>query len=79
MFEEELDKLLEQEWNSEEAAHVQKLVENLKYYKKMMTKSLKADLQMALQMCIRLKMELETLRKGGCTCQCGALGRTNVN
>lgn len=70
MFESELDNLLKQSWNEEELQQLQKLVDGLKYYKKLMSKTLKTDLAIALELCNRLKIELEELRKKQSTCVC---------
>lgn len=67
MFEEELNLLLEKEWSKEEREMMTKLLKNLTYYKKLIPKSLKQDIAIALQMCNTLKTELETFRTQ-CTC-----------
>ncbi|NBP00580.1 MAG: hypothetical protein EBU90_10730 [Proteobacteria bacterium] len=70
MLDTELDNLLKQSWSEEEMQQLQKLADCLKYYKKLMTKTLKTDLVIALEICNRLKIELEELRKKQSACVC---------
>ena len=70
MFEQEIKLLLMKKWNDEEKAMLNKLLDNLAYYKKLIPKSLKNDIIAALQMCNLLKIELETYRDL-CNCNCG--------
>lgn len=63
MFEEEMKKLLEKDWEEDEYTLINRLMENLVYYKRLMPKTLKSDIIAALEMCNKLKMELEVLRK----------------
>lgn len=67
MFEEELNSLLEKKWSEDELKMIKKLLENLTYYKKLIPKSLKQEIAVALQMCNSLKVELETFRE---QCKC---------
>ena len=63
MFEEEMKRLLEKDWEEDEYTLINRLMENLVYYKRLVPKTLKSDIIAALEMCNRLKMELEVLRK----------------
>lgn len=67
MFEKELELLLEKNWTEEELKMINKLLDNLTYYKKLIPKSLKQEIAVALQMCNNLKVELESFRER-CTC-----------
>lgn len=67
MFEEELKLLLEKNWTEEEITMINKLLETLQYYKKLIPKSLKQEIVVALQMCNTLKTELDTFRE---KCKC---------
>lgn len=62
MFEEEFEKLLEKEWNEEEKDVIKRIMDGLLFYKKLLPKTLKNDVMLALQLCIRLKDELEQLK-----------------
>ena len=62
MFEEEMQKLLAKDWCEEEYKLINRLLENLKYYKRLMPKALKLDIISALELCNRLKIELEEMR-----------------
>lgn len=63
MFEEEMKKLLEKNWEEDEKTLINRLLENLVYYKRLMPKALKLDIIAALELCNKLKVELEDLRK----------------
>lgn len=67
MFEKELELLLEKNWTEEEITMINKLLETLQYYKKLIPKSLKQEIVVALQMCNNLKTELDTFRE---KCKC---------
>lgn len=67
MFEKELELLLEKNWSEEEIAMINRLLETLQYYKKLIPKSLKQEIVAALQMCNVLKTELDTFRE---KCKC---------
>lgn len=67
MFEKELELLLEKNWTEEEITMINKLLETLQYYKKLIPKSLKQEIVVALQMCNTLKTELDTFRE---KCKC---------
>ena len=67
MFEKELQLLLEKKWTTEEVTMINKLLETLQYYKKLIPKSLKQEIVAALQMCNTLKTELDTFREK-CNC-----------
>ncbi len=59
MIEEEFNKLLEKEWTEEERQMIQRIMEGLLYYRKLLPKALKADVISALQLCNNLKHQLE--------------------
>jgi hypothetical protein len=67
MFEKELELLLSKEWEKNEKDMLDSLSSNLKYYKKLLPKSLKDELASALRMCNELKIELENFRQN---CKC---------
>lgn len=62
MIEDEVKKLLEKEWSEEERKIIQKTTDGLFYYRKLLPSSLKADVIAALQLCNKLKDELEILK-----------------
>ena len=70
MFEDELDKLLEHHWEDEEVEQIKKVMENLLYYKKLMTKSMKTELTITLNMCNKLKTDLDNLKEHVKMCTC---------
>ncbi len=74
MFEEELQLLLEKKWEEEERVMLNKLIDNLMYYKKLLPKSLKKDITDALQMCNLLKLELDKYRE---LCKCKITCKNN--
>ena len=61
MIEEELSRLLERQWTDEERAMINRIMDGLLYYKKLIPKALKNDVVAALQLCNRLKLQLEEL------------------
>lgn len=61
MIEEEFKKLLEKEWSEEERQMIQRISEGLLYYRKLLPKTLKTDVIAALQLCNKLKHQLELL------------------
>ena len=67
MFEKELQLLLEKKWTEEEVTMINRLLETLQYYKKLIPKSLIQEIVAALQMCNTLKTELDTFREK-CNC-----------
>ncbi len=67
MFEKELELLLKKNWTGEEIEMINKLLETLQYYRKIIPKSLKQEITVALQMCNTLKTELDTFRE---KCKC---------
>jgi len=66
MFEEELDKLLRKDWSDEEKTLWQRIIDGLLFYKRILPKTLKTDILLALQLCNNLKDELEEHRKSEC-------------
>lgn len=63
MIEEEFQKLLAKEWIEDERQMIERIMKGMLYYKKLMPKSLKADVVSALQLCNKLKHQLEHLVK----------------
>lgn len=61
MIEEEFKKLLEKEWSEEERQMIQRIMEGMLYYRKLLPKALKADVISALQLCNKLKHQLDIL------------------
>jgi hypothetical protein len=61
MIEEEIKKLLEKEWSPEERGMIQRIMDGLLYYRKLIPRSLKADVIAALQLCNQLKHQLDML------------------
>ena len=68
MFEQELESLLEKKWDQDQKDLIKRLTDNVIYYKKLLPKSLKQDVLLALEMCNILKTELE-IYKQYCSCQ----------
>lgn len=62
MFDKELDAFLENNWSEEEKYFIKRLTDNLVFYKKLIPKNLKQDILNALQLCNKLKLELDTYR-----------------
>jgi hypothetical protein len=63
MIEEEFDKLLEKEWIQEEKELIEKIKAGLLYYKRLIPKSLTNDVVAALQLCNKLKDQLQELKQ----------------
>lgn len=63
MIKEEFEKLLLLEWNDEEREMINRIMEGILYYKKLLPKTLKNDVISALQLCNTLKVKLENLEK----------------
>ena len=63
MFEDEMKKLLDKQWEEDEHKLISRLLENLVYYKRLMSKSLKTDIILVLELCNKLKTELEDLKE----------------
>jgi hypothetical protein len=61
MIEEEFKKLLSKEWEQQERGILEKVMDGIVYYRKLMPKALKNDVLIAIQMCNRLKDQLDTL------------------
>lgn len=59
MLEEEFKKLLEKDWTNEEKELVIRIMDGLLYYKRFIPKTLKDDILMAIQLCNKLKHQLE--------------------
>ena len=62
-LENELTLLQEKDWSEKEGEMVKSLIENIKYYRKIIPNSLKKDICEALNMCNELKVELDTYRE----------------
>ena len=60
-FEKECEKLLSLKWSEEEHLLIKKILENVMYYKKLMPKELKKDIQEILLLTSTLKIEHEIL------------------
>lgn len=75
MFEKELELLLSKNWEKHEMDMLNSLTSNLKYYKKLLPKSLKDELTSALRMCNELKLELENFRQ---KCKCNNEIQTEI-
>jgi uncharacterized protein Yka (UPF0111/DUF47 family) len=52
---------LEKEWSDEERQLIKRIIEGLLYYKRILPRSLKDDIVSALQLCNRLKHQLDIL------------------
>lgn len=63
MIEEHFESLLQREWGNKEKEMIQRIQDGILYYKKLLPKTLKADVIAALQLCNNLKCELELLQK----------------
>jgi len=61
MLEEEFKKLLEKEWNPDEKELVIRIMDGLLYYKRFLPNNFKDDVLMAIQLCNKLKNELDGL------------------
>jgi hypothetical protein len=53
--------LLDREWLEEEREVMKRLVDSLKYYKYMIPSALKKDILASIQMCIKLKDDLDSM------------------
>jgi hypothetical protein len=62
MYEEEMKCLMEKTWDMEEKDVIERLIKGLEFYKKLLPKSMKRDILAALQLCNKLKDELDHLR-----------------
>ena len=62
-LENELKLLQEKEWTEIEKKMVNSLIENIKYYRKLIPNAFKKDICLALQMCNELKIELDEYRE----------------
>jgi hypothetical protein len=67
MFDKELEEFIQNNWTDEEKYFIKRLTENLVFYKKLIPKNLKQDILNALQLCNKLKLELDTYRT---KCEC---------
>jgi len=77
MIEEELSRLLERQWTDEERSMIKRIMDGLLYYKKLIPKALKNDVVSALQLCNRLKSQLEELLNSQATLSLECLGEDN--
>lgn len=62
-LERELELLQKKNWNEKEREMIKSLVQNIKYYRKLIPNSLKKDICEALNMCNELKIELDSYRR----------------
>jgi hypothetical protein len=63
MLEEEFEKLLNKKWDTEEEQQlIKRIMEGILYYKRFLPKTLKDDVILSLQLCNKLKSELEELK-----------------
>lgn len=62
MIDEKFKILLEQNWTPEEEELIKKIMSGVKYYTKLLPKNLKKDIVDALELCHKLKVELESLK-----------------
>lgn len=63
MIEEHFQKLLEKEWEEEEKKIIEKIMEGLLYYKRILPSSFKNDVSEAIKLCNRLKEQIEELQE----------------
>ena len=62
MLDTDFDELLKKKWSENEYNMILRLKNNLKFYKKILPKTLKNDISFALKLCIQTKDELEKLK-----------------
>lgn len=62
MIDEKFKILLEQNWTQEEEELIKKIMSGVKYYSKLLPRNFKKDIIDALDLCYKLKIELESLR-----------------
>lgn len=58
-FEEELKKILEQKWNDEDKETIERVINSVLSYKRLMSKTLKDDVLKIINICIKVKKQLE--------------------
>lgn len=63
MLEEEFSKLLEKEWEEDEKELVKRIMEGLLYYKRFIPKNFKEDILSTIQLCNKLKNDLENKKE----------------
>jgi hypothetical protein len=63
MIDEKFKILLEQNWTPEEEDLIKKIMSGVKYYTKILPKNLKKDIADALDLCNKLKTELESFKQ----------------
>jgi hypothetical protein len=59
MIEDEFNKLLEKEWNNEEKELIKRIMNGMLYYKRFIPNDFKQDILLAIDMCNKLKNELD--------------------
>jgi hypothetical protein len=59
MIEEEFNKLLEKEWSNEEKELIKRIMNGMLYYKRFIPNDFKQDILLAIDMCNKLKNELD--------------------
>ena len=60
-LEQEFAKLLEMTWENEDKIIIQKIIDGVMYYKRLLPKGLKTDIILALELCMKLKNKLDSL------------------
>ena len=60
---EEFKKLLEKEWDEDDKKIIEKIMEGLLYYKKILPSSFKTDVSDAIKLCNRLKDQIVLLEE----------------
>lgn len=63
MLEEQFKELMSKNWTEEDKALIERVTSSLMYYKKLIPKTLKADIVLALQLCNSLKDKMEELER----------------
>jgi hypothetical protein len=63
MLEEQFKELMSKNWTEEDKALIDRVTSSLLYYKKLIPKTLKADIVLALQLCNNLKDKMEELER----------------
>lgn len=58
-FEEELKKILEQEWDNEDRETIERVIKSVCSYKRLMSKALKDDVLKIVDICIKVKQQLD--------------------
>lgn len=70
LIEDEFSNLLTKKWTEDEMKMIKRIMDGITYYRKLMPKGLKDDVIAALQLCNKLKIELEEF---AVSCDCKKL------